>query len=1045
MREKFGAFRGIGGLRARLRTPAEEAEVLTALVVQQTLSGHYKDAIVTACEALERLGVTIPGDGLDLVLQTELNRFRKLLAGRTAGDLIAVKDATSPEVILSLRLLARVCPLCYIANPALCRVVTTIMVNLSLAEGHTPESALGYAFLGMVHSSTLQLYEDSYALGRLAIDLAEKYSDASQACKTTHMFCGFISHWSKHLRDFDPINRLGFQAGLQSGELQYAGYHQYNRSLCLFHLGTRLDKLMPELEDLARFGTRTRNQHATDPISATMRAVSDLKGDPSDAGSFALNDRDDSKFLEDLTARDARPAMCHFNVMRSQVLYLYGQFDRAEQLADLVEANLSYVQGHFAVAVHAFYAALIAIAQIDRGVTQGRRERTQRWHGQLKQWAAVCPDNFLHKTLLVEAELTRIDGDGWHAAELYDRAIFQAGKNHYLQEEALGRELAGRFWIAQGRRKIAALYLSEAHQCYRLWGASRKASMVSKEHHSLIGGAPTERQPDTSTSIPFFTIASSTGAALDFANVMEANRALSKEVAVDSLVKKLVKLAVEAAGAQRGHLLQMEEGRFVAVASSAFDRGEVSYAPARAPISIGILPTIVNYVSRTKTILIVADVSGDSRFAGDDAIHQNRPRSVLCLPITSRGATSSILYLEHSLTTEAFTPDRVEILQSLAAQASVSLENARLYEQQEHRAGELREALGELQQLKTKLEGENEYLQKEIRSEQGFGDIIGESSGLRKVMQQIQLVAPTDAAVLINGESGTGKELVARAIHENSPRKGRALIKVNCGAVPETLFESEFFGHMRGAFTGAVRDKPGRFELADGGTLFLDEIGEIPLAMQSKLLRVLQEQEIERVGDTRTRKISVRIIAATNRDLKKDVEAGRFRQDLFYRLAVFPLEIPPLRERREDIAQLAAHFVRVTARKMNRPPPRFTETQAAQLTAHDWPGNVRELQNCVERAIIVSRGGQLHFNLTESKPTKAADTENSSPTKPALLTREELKLQERANILDALKQTQGKIFGPNGAAQLLGMKPTTLASRIKALRIQLNGGEWSKP
>ena len=224
-----------------------------------------------------------------------------------------------------------------------------------------------------------------------------------------------------------------------------------------------------------------------------------------------------------------------------------------------------------------------------------------------------------------------------------------------------------------------------------------------------------------------------------------------------------------------------------------------------------------------------------------------------------------------------------------------------------------------MEQEQARLQAQNEYLLEEIRSAHDFGDIIGESPGIRKVMQQIQLVAPTDAAVLINGESGTGKELVAHAIHENSPRKGRALIKVNCGAVPENLFESEFFGHMRGAFTGAVRDKPGRFELADGGTLFLDEIGEIPLAMQAKLLRVLQEQEIERVGDTRTRTINVRIIAATNRDLKKEVEAGRFRQDLFYRLVVFPLEIPPLRERREDIPKLAAHFVRATAKKMNCP------------------------------------------------------------------------------------------------------------------------------
>jgi formate hydrogenlyase transcriptional activator len=347
-----------------------------------------------------------------------------------------------------------------------------------------------------------------------------------------------------------------------------------------------------------------------------------------------------------------------------------------------------------------------------------------------------------------------------------------------------------------------------------------------------------------------------------------------------------------------------------------------------------------------------------------------------------------------------------------------------------------------LEREQARLQAQNDYLWEEIRSEHNFGDLIGKSPGLRKVMQQIQLVAPTDAAVLVTGESGTGKELVARAIHENSPRKSRALIKVNCGAVPEALFESEFFGHARGAFTGALKDKPGRFELADGGTIFLDEIGEVPLAMQAKLLRVLQEQEIERVGDTRTRKISVRIIAATNRDLKKEVEAGRFRQDLFYRLSVFPIEIPPLRERREDIAPLTAHFLKQSARRMNRPVPRVTEATINQLAAHDWFGNVRELQNAVERAVILSQGRPLSFDLAEP-----ASTENSRaisrPAEPTrLFTREELKHRERENITAALRQSGGKVFGANGAASLLGMKPTTLASKVKALGLSK---QWSWP
>src|SRR5579862_4220816 len=345
-----------------------------------------------------------------------------------------------------------------------------------------------------------------------------------------------------------------------------------------------------------------------------------------------------------------------------------------------------------------------------------------------------------------------------------------------------------------------------------------------------------------------------------------------------------------------------------------------------------------------------------------------------------------------------------------------------------------------MEQERTRLQDQNAYLWEEIRSGQNFGDIIGESSGLRKVKEQIQLVAPTDTSVLVTGESGTGKELVARAVHDYSARKGRPLIKLNCSAVPEGLFESEFFGHVRGAFTGALKDKPGRFELADGGTLFLDEIAEVPVEIQAKLLRVLQEQELERVGDTRTRKVNVRIIAASNRDLKEEVDAGRFREDLFYRLSVFPIEIPPLRECREDIPVLVEHFLGQSARRMNRPAPRITPAALSQLTAYNWPGNVRELQNAVERAVILSRGGSLRFDLTGSEATRAPVAHTRTGPPPALLTRNELKRQERDGIAAALKQTGGKIFGPGGAAELLGMKPTTLASRITALKLNRKTG-----
>jgi formate hydrogenlyase transcriptional activator len=345
-----------------------------------------------------------------------------------------------------------------------------------------------------------------------------------------------------------------------------------------------------------------------------------------------------------------------------------------------------------------------------------------------------------------------------------------------------------------------------------------------------------------------------------------------------------------------------------------------------------------------------------------------------------------------------------------------------------------------IKQEKSRLEAQNAYLLDEIRSEHNFGDIIGSSVGMRKVMEKVKLVAPTNATVIITGESGTGKELVARAIHEHSARNGQPLIKLNCSAVPDGLFESEFFGHVRGSFTGALKDRPGRFELADGGTLFLDEIGEVPPAMQAKLLRVLQEQELERIGDTHTRKVNVRVIAATNRNLTSEVDAGRFRQDLFYRLQVFPIEVPSLRERPEDIAPLAAYFIGQVARRMNRPEPKITQETLTQLTSYEWPGNVRQLQNVIERSIIMWQEGSLSFDLPVSPTnensgavTQPAYDVSEPPRRHALPTRAELKRQERDAIIAALKQTNGKISGSRGAAELLGMKPSTFSSRMAAL------------
>ena len=416
--------------------------------------------------------------------------------------------------------------------------------------------------------------------------------------------------------------------------------------------------------------------------------------------------------------------------------------------------------------------------------------------------------------------------------------------------------------------------------------------------------------------------------------------------------------------------------------------------------ALGLLPEPPDWAARPDWMRD----EGIAGFGGQPLIHRGEVLGVLA--VFARGAVG---------------PECMDWLRTIADHAAAAIATARAFER--------------IEELRRKLELENEYLREEVTRAGAFGELVGQGPALEALARQIDLVAPTDAAVLVLGESGTGKELVARELHRRSKRAGRSLIKVNCAAVPRELYESEFFGHARGSFTGALRDRAGRFELADGGTLFLDEVGEIPLELQAKLLRVLQEGELERVGEERTRKVDVRLVAATNRDLRTEAEAGRFRQDLYYRLSVFPVELPPLRKRVEDIPLLAEHFLALAARKLGRPKPRLSLANAQQLQRYHWPGNVRELQHVIERAVITTEGARLAIELPGGlvePPVKAA-----TPPIPIeadrVLTDAQVRQLEAENIRAALRRTKGKVSGTDGAAELLGIKPTTLASRLKAL------------
>jgi len=430
--------------------------------------------------------------------------------------------------------------------------------------------------------------------------------------------------------------------------------------------------------------------------------------------------------------------------------------------------------------------------------------------------------------------------------------------------------------------------------------------------------------------------------------------------------------------------------------------------------------------------VISSNPMGDHPYSQARRIAAQEGLKTACfIPLVNRGRALGIMVLAHA-TENAFTEQDVEFLCQAAGQVAIAIENALAFE--------------EISQLKDKLAQEKLYLEEEIRSEMDFEQIVGNSPAIKQVLQLVETVAPNDSTVLLLGETGTGKELIARAIHDRSRRRERTLVKLNCAAIPTGLLESELFGHEKGAFTGAISQKIGRLELADQGTLFLDEVGDIPVEIQPKLLRALQEREFERLGSTHTRKVNVRLIAATNRDLEKMVADKEFRSDLFYRLNVFPIRIPPLRERREDIPLLVSYFVQKFAKQMQKRIEAIPVSASKGLMAWDWPGNIRELENFIERAVILTRGKSLEAPLSELRkqgidvPTAVQTPRDDiarivKETISALNGKKDLSddfaKKQREEIIRALAASKGRVGGADGAAAKMGLNRTTLLARIK--------------
>lgn len=1197
-------------LLSRAATSLERAKVYRLRMVQYENQVRYADALDSAREGLALFGVIFPNDQpeKEAALEREIETIQTLLAGRAIESLIDLPVMTDPAIRMVMNILTDIWSSTYILGDAiLARLISATMVRLSLEHGNAEESAYGYVTHAITVGPVREDYKAAYEFGLLALRVNENFHDARRRAKIHQQFHAHVNLWRRPIQTCIPYAREACRSGLESGDFLYAAYGASTEAWPAMVSTQDLAQFVRDLTPNLALIKKLKIPSFADSMHLLINWARALEGKTRARLSLSDQEFDEQEYVERYRGN---PFFTMFHaVARLQLCYLLGEYREALEISRSACLIAHHLSGTMWPVVFDFWNGLTLAANYSEVFEDERdaclAEITEA-QTSLAKLAENCPENFLCHSLLLAAEIERITNRQLTALDFYERAIRYADETGNVQHQALANELYARFWFSREQNQIAAVFLAKAEAAYNRWGAIAKLKELEGRYASLLNQQTDERAAAVA-GVPV----ANTGS-LDLVSVMKAAQAIASEIELEKLLGKLIHIVVENVGAERGILLLERESKLLVYAEETLESVVVKMRDAVPLHQTQGLPTsIVNYVWRSSESVVLADARKDDRYGNDPYVARCQLRSVMCLPVLNQARLIGVLYLENNVASGVFTPDRIQVMQLLSAQAAVSLENALLYDEMKQeaaqrrqaegilrsivegtaavtggdffaslvrhlanalnvsyafitecrgdkktnartlafwmgdklsdnveydisqtpclkvlegeichypkgiqelfpndhdlvtlkaegylgiplcnasgavighlavldekpmtetmhnlpllkifaaRAGaelerlhaeeELQAAMAEVERLKNRLHAENLYLQEEIRQEHNFEEIVGSSPVLMEVLRRIEIVAPTDSTVLILGETGTGKELIARAIHNRSARKDRPLVKVNCGAISAGLVESELFGHVKGAFTGAFDRRTGRFELANGGTLFLDEVGELPLETQVKLLRVLQEGEFEPVGSSKTLRVDVRIIAATNRDLEEAVRAGRFRADLFYRLNVLPLQVPSLRERRSDIPQLVMFFASRFAKKFNKKVDGVSQETMELLVNYPWPGNIRELQNILERGVVLAENPILSLsqNLFPSSPqgdvrAKAdapiaillATQAASGPVSPSSASLEEI---ERGHILSVLEQSRWVIEGPQGAAKILNLHPNTLRGRMKKLGIQ---------
>jgi PAS domain S-box-containing protein len=1330
-------------------------------------------------------------------VRQEYERIWGLLGDRSIEELVDLPLMSDPGSRGTLDVLTEVVTPALFTDENLLSLVICRMANLSLERGNSDGSCFAYVWLGMILGPHFGDYRSGFRFGRLGYDLVEKRGLHRYQARAYMSFGNLVIPWTRHIQTGRDLVRRAFDAANKIGDLTFAAYSCNNLNTNLLATGDPLDDAQREAENGLEFARKARFGLVIDIITAQLGLIRTLRGLTPEFGSLSDERLNESRFEHHLQS-DPRLALpeCWYWIRKLQARVYANDYAPALEAASKAQQLLWTSPSFFEVAEYHFYDALARAAQYDVGPIDKRPQHLEALAAhqrQLEIWAENCPENFANRAALVAAEIARLEGRALDAMRLYEQAIQSAREHGFVQNEALSYELAARFYLARGLETAGRAYLRSARNCYGRWGALGKVKQLDERYPHLHE----ERTLTSSATIGRGAIQ------LDLDTVIKASQALSSEIVLPKLIEKLMRIAIEHAGAERGLLILLRDDEPQIEAEAITGHGSVQVAVRQAAVMASDLPqSIFHYVIRTCERVVLDDASVGNLYAEDEYVRQKHARSVLCLPIVKQTNLVGALYLENNLTPRAFTAERVAVLELLASQAAISLENAKLYSDLhrseaylaqgqslshtgsfgwstlreeiywsdetynifefhraakptlelvlqrthpedrdllrqtldraseaeidfdlEHRllmpdgstkhihalaravktssgklefvgtvtditerkrteealrqserylaeaqslahmggwvwrvtgrnavylseewyriygfdpddgpptwserlqrihpedranwketidraiaeqsdyevefrillpdgtvkylhtvghpvlnaSGDVTEFVGsstditerkqaeekirqselELRQIldfapqqisvlgadrdrtrlytnqaaldyfgvtleewrsgdrrrflhpddwerlmgetqskflsglpheaevrllkndgkyrwflfrwnplrdeqrrlmrwyvagidiedrkraEQRLQYENVALREEIDKASMFEEIVGTSPRLQVVLSRVSKVAPTDSNVLITGETGTGKELVARAVHRRSRRSSRAFVSVNCAAIPRDLIASELFGHEKGSFTGATQRRIGRFELAEGGTIFLDEIGELPAETQIALLRVLQEREFERLGGAGSIRSDVRVIAATNRDLEAAIATGVFRRDLFYRLNVFPIEMPSLRERREDIPLLVEYFIDRYARNAGKSFQTLNKRSVDLLQSYPWPGNIRELQNVIERSVIVC--DTESFTVDESWLSRRPFS-TEPIRRPSLLKMPPS--DEKAIIETALSESGGQVYGPSGAAVKLGMPRSTLESKIRSLKINKNRFKTTSP